>query len=130
MALGLVLLAGSGTASADALPPEDGSLDCPDGSEAAVCHGGNYCRLDTCETDADCDGRACEAQDLCLGTIDCAGDDPTPTNTPNARECSGSCCETVRVCSTGCGCQLVGGESPGGWAALVLVAAVFLRRRD
>lgn len=104
MALGLSFaLSFASTAAADAVPPEP--TDCPDGSIGATCHGGPFCRPDTCDTQADCDpGLVCADTQACISTVDCGGiGGPAPTDAYEG-PCSagGSCtegtCQTTKLC--------------------------------
>lgn len=117
-------------ARADIVP--EPPSDCVDGSAGETCHGGPYCALDLCTTDADCDGgKVCQDHNLCTSTIDCGGGSgPAPTTLVTgdcAEGCpAGSVCGVQKVCVTpsggttgsttgGAGAPAVGGG--GGSAA-------------
>lgn len=110
-----------GSAYADVVgPPPD---SCINGGIPSTCHGGPFCALDSCTTDADCEGgKVCKETPLCTGTIDCGGGGgPSPT-TQVAGSCdagcqSGSACTKQLVCvasSTGTGGGGSGGDGAGG----------------
>ncbi|MAC25779.1 MAG: hypothetical protein CMN31_29205 [Sandaracinus sp.] len=144
----LLALALAPAAHADVVgPPPD---DCPAGSTPESCHGGPYCAPSRCETDADCaDGTVCEARDLCLSTVSCAGllppdVDPAEFDRDAVSTDCGSCeagCAPIAVCvapggGDGGGCATTPatpasrGAAPLGLALLALAAlATRLRRR-
>lgn len=100
VAFGLSL---AGTAAADVVPPEP--TDCPAGSIGATCHGGPFCRPDTCDTQADCDaGFICEDTQACISTIDCGGiGGPAPTDAFEGLcggdgSCATGTCEARKLC--------------------------------
>lgn len=99
--LASIVLAAS-PARADIVP--EPATGCVDGSFGATCHAGQYCALDLCTTDADCEGgEVCNDRELCTATIDCGGGGgPFPT-TEVTGDCGeacpdGSACTPQKVC--------------------------------
>ncbi|MEQ9320971.1 MAG: MYXO-CTERM sorting domain-containing protein [Polyangiaceae bacterium] len=91
------------TAAADAVPPEP--TDCPAGSIGSTCHGGPFCRPDTCDTANDCDaGFICEDTQACISTIDCGGiGGPAPTDAyegpcGSGDSCTDGTCQPIKIC--------------------------------
>lgn len=116
--LAIPLLAAS-PALADVVGPN--AEGCVDGSVGDSCHGGPFCSLDICTTDADCDGgEVCKDTDLCTTTIDCGGmGGPFPVTEVTGHcddECpSGSTCTPQKVCvASSSGPGGTGGNGAGG----------------
>lgn len=144
----LALLLIPAAASADVVGPEP--TDCPTGTFGTVCHGLEYCALDGCATDGDCDaGEICQSRDLCIRQATCGGRrlpdsaPPPPMDTVEGT-CSDTCesgtCESRMVCvpegtppgtgEAGCGCRIVPrGSGAGALLAALALLAFALRRR-
>lgn len=150
LVIGGVLLAASGLARADGIPPPP---VCPAGTTLRMCHGPSYCALDTCTSDAACSGDdVCTPVTYCATSLYCGGGRPRPDAGPTGfattsygRTCAEGCvagetCEEARVCAprgtggtrstTYCGCSAVGAGHGGGlFAVLALLMAVGIGSR-
>ena len=94
-------------ARADAVGPAP--EDCPAGSFGDSCHGGQFCRPSTCESDAACvGGETCQEVKVCVGGIQCGGgietadDPPIPTFAGLCKDdgtCDGEAsCQPLKQC--------------------------------
>ena len=155
MAFALCLLGSS--ARADVAPPEPTS--CPHGGTPSTCHGGPYCALEECDSDADCVAgtTVCRELSLCVGKVVCAGLLPPDANVADYERptVEGSCangascpatssCGSRRICAPltpeparkkheGGGCAVHPGvsrpDAPSTLAILLGLVALLLARR-
>lgn len=114
----LCLLSGlATTASADIVPMPPAA--CPLGSNPRTCHGGAYCEVRNCQTDAECTlGGTCQEMRACFHLFDCLGraimfDAARPLYNSMKSACpsSGVCADTNQACQTQKICVMGSGTS-------------------
>ena len=92
-------------ARADVVGP--GPESCPSGGTPASCHGGPYCALTECQTDADCAAgvSVCREAPICVGKVVCAGLLPPDANLADyERPSVESTCKVGSTCQDGTSC--------------------------
>ena len=122
-AAALVLMLSGGEARADVVGPPP--RDCPVGSSGDACHGGPFCRPNTCLNDDECsEGQTCQDAKACIGGIVCGGlegggDPPIATYEGSCEQsgCKGNIeCQAIKQCLPS-GDPTSGGATSGGGSA-------------